>query len=188
MTSPANGGNRPAQQHEQTRPPWPSQARGLMNLLLPRCSSQAAVQDIPSPNHPSNHRRCYSHAQAWPAQTQLGPKGPRSELGGHHQQPPRHPTAKQRRLHDLVTRCCAPCKEPLPPERPRPERTAVDRGEPRAFLSSLRVEARPPPSKPRGLCPTTCADNGIGGRGTQEAEARVWVAVSEQDETFSSSL
>jgi hypothetical protein len=93
----------------------------------------------------------------------MGPEGPRSRPGGRCH--PRHPTAKQRLHCQLATPSRAPTS--------RRRRRNVDdlrhrrrqRRSGRASLQSLREEARPPPSAPRGLCPAACADGGGGEEG-----------------------
>jgi hypothetical protein len=151
------------QQQEQTRSFWPGQARGLVKLPSPRCSRRAAVRP-PSPEPPL---RPPEVVQPRPGLARPDPDGARrAQIWAGRTPPasPRRPTAKERPPRHLATRA-TPSRAPPPSERREPESTAAGRGEPRATLTSSRVEARPPPPAPRGLSPAACADGGGGGGG-----------------------
>jgi hypothetical protein len=151
------------QRQEQTRPFWPGRARGLVKLPSPRCSRRAAVRP-PSPEPPL---RPPEVVQPRPGLARPDPDGAqRAQIWAGRTPPasPRRPTAKERPPRHLATRA-TPSRAPPPSEHREPESTAAGRGEPRATLTSSRVEARPPPPAPRGLSPVACADGGGGGGG-----------------------
>jgi hypothetical protein len=157
------------QQQEQTRPFWPGRARGLVKLPSPRCSRRATVRP-PSPEPPL---RPPEVVQPRPGLARPDPDGARrAQIWAGRTPPasPRRPTAKERPPRHLATRA-TPSRAPPPSEHREPESTAAGRGEPRATLTSSRVEARPPPPAPRGLSPAACADGGGGGGGGEGVAA-----------------
>jgi hypothetical protein len=126
------------QHRSRPGPPGPAEPAGSLS------SHHRATVDA-SPSRPPLARSTPPAAgggtampEAGPPRPRWGPEGPRSGPRGRGHQPPRHPTAKQRRRRRLVIRSCATRRGASPLEPPQPEHATADQ------------ESPAPPSQTRG--------------------------------------
>jgi hypothetical protein len=139
----------------------------------------------PSPSHSSGRWRWHSHARVWPAQTQMGPEGPRSGPEGRCHQPPRRQAAPS-----------SPASHPVlrHPARRAAAGTILTREHRRRPWRAPRLPSKhagrgkAAAAGTAGLCPAACVDDGGGGRGGESwglgfGSPRLCPRGTEQDRT-----